>query len=252
MSTTAGDIIKGALRRIQSYMSGESIAAPDANDALVTLNDLLDSLSTDEASVYASVETIVNFTAGKYVYTIGTGGDFSVDAATGQPITRPVRVTNGYTRISNIDFPIDVTMDQNRYTEIGLKSVPSPWPIVAWYNSTWPLGTLSFYPNPASAGELHLFTDQILSNLPALTTVVSLPQGYNRALKWLLARELCIEYGFTTGGSIPPAIEKLARESMDVLKSINQVPAQVSSYDSALLALRNRGNAAWHLTGGMR
>src|ERR1039457_2142271 len=116
--STASNIIKGALRRINSYMSGEALAPPDANDALEVLNDLLDSWSTDEAYVYATVETVVNFTALKYQYSIGPGGDFSVDT-TGAPIARPLRITNGFTRISTIDFPIDVTMDQNQYTQIG-------------------------------------------------------------------------------------------------------------------------------------
>src|SRR5450631_3925759 len=101
---TANDIIKGALRRLNSYMSGEALAAPDANDALEVLNDLLDSWSTDEAYVFASVETIVNFTGLQYQYSIGPGGDFSTDVF-GAPIPRPLRVTNGFTRISTIDFP---------------------------------------------------------------------------------------------------------------------------------------------------
>jgi hypothetical protein len=49
---TAQDLIKGALRRISSYSPGEPIAAPDANDALETLNDLLDSWSIDKQYIF--------------------------------------------------------------------------------------------------------------------------------------------------------------------------------------------------------
>jgi hypothetical protein len=245
---TALDIIKGALRRINSYQSGEQLAAPDSNDALEVLNDMIDSWSTDHAYVYASVETVVNFTANQYQYSIGPGGDFAVDANTGAPIPRPLRITNGFTRISTIDFPIDVTMDQNQYTQIGLKQVPSPWPIVAWYNPTIPTGTIYFYPNPASSAELHLFTDTILSEFALLQTVVNLPQGYARALKWNLARELCAEYGYP----LSPAIRELAKESLDMVKSLNQVPAPVSNLDSALTTMGQKANASWILTGGLR
>src|ERR1035441_3496314 len=77
--TTGDSLVKGALRRITSYMSGETIDAPDAQDVLETLNDLLDSLSTDKASVYCSVENILTFTPGKYQYTVGNYAGGSVD-----------------------------------------------------------------------------------------------------------------------------------------------------------------------------
>lgn len=244
--TTATQIIKGALRRIVSYQPGESIAAPDANDALETLNDLLDSWSTDHAYVYASIETVVNLVGGQYVYTIGPGGDFNFDVNTGVAIPRPLRITNAFTRISELDYTIDVTTDQNQYTGFLLKNQPSPWPLVLWYNPTMPLGTLYFYPNPSSAAELHLYTDQILTDFPDLTTDILMPQGYTRALKWALAREICSEYGFP----LTPAIEKLANESIMMIKSLNQVPATVSSYDSALQNLGARGDYSWILSGG--
>ena len=69
--TTALDIIKGAARRCQAYQSGETIAPQDAQDMLDTLNDLLDSLSTDRSSIYGSNENILYFTPGKTQYTIG-------------------------------------------------------------------------------------------------------------------------------------------------------------------------------------
>ena len=70
-TTTALNVIKGALRKINSYQSGETIAAPDAEDCLDTLNDLLDSLSTDENFVFGSGENILSWTAGKKLYTVG-------------------------------------------------------------------------------------------------------------------------------------------------------------------------------------
>lgn len=91
---TAQDIITGALRFCNAYAPGESLAADDANDALVTLNDLLESLSTDQASVYASSEEVFNFTAGQYFYTIGNydAGTFSATITSGSPTLTGVTV----------------------------------------------------------------------------------------------------------------------------------------------------------------
>jgi hypothetical protein len=239
--TTALDIIQGALKRINSYMPGEVLSTHDSNDALETLNDLLDSLSTQENYVYGSLENILTFTAGQYQYTIGTGGNFNVQ--------RPLRVTNAFTRITSsssggLDYPIEI-IDQTSYANIGLKRLPGPWPVALFYNPTFPLGNLSFYPAPGSAGELHLFTDTILSNIATLATVISLPQGYNRMLKLLLAEELIIEYGL----AVPPMLLKKSKEAADAIKAINSTPIPVMTLDSDLVR-GNRTDAGWILHGG--
>lgn len=244
---TALDLIKGALRRINSYAPGEAVAAFDANDALETLNDMFDSWSTDEYMVYGSVENIFNYTPGKYVYTIGPGGDFSVDVVTGLAIPRPLRITNAFTRIttqaSGLDYPIDI-IDQDTYTRIGFKGIAAPWPIKLWYNPTWPLGTISFYQNPSDSAELHLFTDTILADL-TLNQQFDLPQGYARGIKFNLARELCLEYG----REITPTLEKLAAESLAVIKALNAQPVPLTRLDNEMIG-GNRTDAGWILSGG--
>lgn len=246
-TSTPLQIIKAALSRITAYQPGDQFDAVDVNDALTTFQDLVDSYGTDHAFVFSSLEAIVNFTAGQYQYTIGPGGDFST-TTTGVPILRPNRITNGFTRFSGIDFPMETMMDQTRYSELGLKNIPGPWPIACYYNPTFPLGTLYFYPNPSSNAELHLWIDIVpLSNVSPLTLVtpINMPPGYARAFKWLLAQELCSEYGFP----LTPVIKDLAKESLDLIKSLDQVPAATATYDNALLA-KNRANASWILTGG--
>ena len=85
--TTALDLITGALRRINSYQVGEPLAAADASDALDTLNDLLDSWSTEHEACFGSVENVLNFVGGQYVYTIGQaeGGTFTGIVTSGSP-----------------------------------------------------------------------------------------------------------------------------------------------------------------------
>jgi hypothetical protein len=245
---TAQSIIQSALRKITAFQSGDQLAAMDANDGLEVLNDLLDSLAVQRAYVFSSIETIVDFSPLDYQYTIGPGGVFSVDTS-GNPIARPNRITAGFTRLSSqaggIDFPLEVTMDQKRYNDLTLKNVPGPWPIALYYNPTFPLGTLYFYPNPASAAELHLWIDQIVQSFATLNTAVSLPPGYSRALKWLLAKEICSEYGYP----ITEAIKEQTEDAVNAIKTLNRLPVPVSKYDPSLMYGR-RGDAGWYLDGG--
>ncbi len=312
--TTAQDIIIGSLRFLNQYAPGESLSSSDSQDALDTLNDLLDSWSTDEASVYASNENTFTYTSGQYQYTIGnydagtfagtvTSGSDTITSATvpsdmvlngdlsgaGIPdgttilafdalantvtmsaqatsspgaqqigyticgdfkMQRPLRITNAFTRIytqgSGLDYPIEI-VDQGRYVEIGFKAIQAPWPIVLWYNPTMPLGTLSFYQNPSDAAQVFLYTDFILTNFADLTTSVNLPQGYSRALKRALARDLAPEYGAIW----TPQQERLYKESYDYVKSLNAVPVPVAHYDPEL-AQHKRTDAGWILYGGFR
>lgn len=314
MSTTAQDLIIGALRFINQYAPGESLAAADAEDALTTLNDLLESVSTDQASVYASDENTFNYVSGQYRYTIGNydagtfagtvtsgsatitgatvptdmvaGGDLSgAGIADGTTILsfnagagtvtmsavgtsspgaqqigytipgdfkmdRPLRITNAFTRIytqgSGLDYPIDI-VDQKRYIDIGFKAIQAPWPIVLWYNPTFPLGTLFFYQNPSGSAELHLYTDTLLTNFADLTQEVVMPQGYSRFLKRKLARELAPEYGAIW----TQQQEKLTKEAEDYVKSLNAVPTPVANYDPEL-SQHSRTDAGWILNGGFR
>lgn len=86
--TTGEDIILGALRFNTAYASGESLAADDANDCLETLNDLLDSLSTDQGAVFCTNERIFTFTPGQLRYSIGNydAGTFAGTVTSGSAV----------------------------------------------------------------------------------------------------------------------------------------------------------------------
>lgn len=137
---TANDIIMGALRFINEYAPGESIDADDANDALDTLNDLLASFSTDQASVFATADTILNFIPGQYIYTIGNyaAGTFAGTVTTGSPtitFTNPptdmvirgdlsgVGIPAGTTIIAFDVVAGTITMSQNATTSPGAQQI---------------------------------------------------------------------------------------------------------------------------------
>lgn len=71
MAQTALTLIKGALRKIQSYQSGETIAQFDQQDCLETLNDMLDMWSTDHTTIFARNEFTFSWVNGKAQYTVG-------------------------------------------------------------------------------------------------------------------------------------------------------------------------------------
>ena len=182
--------------------------------------------------------------SGSDVITFTVPGNFA--------IPRPLRITNSFTRITasgstGLDYQIDFEGGRDKYTAIGLKGIQAPWPVVGWYNPTFPLGNVYFYPNPSGFGELHLFTDTILSDFDSLTQLINLPQGYARAIKKNLALELAPEYGKQPSAMLV----RQAADSLGMIKALNSIPAVQAFYDRDIVRA-NRTDAGWIMHGGFR
>ena len=180
-------------------------------------------------------------TPGIETITYTTPGDWGIE--------RPLRLRNSFTRVTTsaaagLDYFIDI-ISFDRYNEIGLKTVPGPWPYVMAYQPTYPLGTLWIYPNPTVAGTAFLYTDLILTQFTDLTQAVNLPQGYARALKKLLALELCPLFGKTPS----PQLIMQAKEARELIKGMNASPVTTLRYDSDLIYSRHT-DASWIVSGG--
>lgn len=115
MATTALDLITGALLNINSYSPGEPLSANDTQTALNVLNDLLDSLSTDEAFVYTEQETVYGWIAGQYQYTVGNpvGGTFTGTLTSGSPTITGVTIPSGVVANATASLASDITDLQN-------------------------------------------------------------------------------------------------------------------------------------------
>lgn len=242
LSTSPGTIAATAMTS-QSFFIAQIVGLPSnvlvgatVTDlqALIPASTLLTAVGT--TTVTMSAQAGPTSSLDNITYTIP--GDFA--------IPRPNRITHGFTRFSQLDFSIEVTMSQSRFVEILYKAQPGPWPTVAWYNPQEPYGLINFYQTPGNSAQLHLFTDTILSNLTINQTFV-LPSGYARAIKWNLAKEIWVEYW---GDSpIPDAIKTHAADSMAMIKALNATPAVKAKYD-AMLINNGRVGANWILTGG--
>jgi hypothetical protein len=167
------------------------------------------------------------------------------------PIARPLRFRDGFTRSatsgqSNLDYSFEM-ISFDRYKEELLKNVQGPWPYVAAYQPTFPYGTLYVYPAPSANYTAHLFTDLIIAEWPLTTTAYSLPQGYSRALKKLLALELAPNYGKTPS----PQLITQAKEAKDLIKAVNDSPVVTLKFDSAI-SRSQTNDAGWITHGGFR
>ena len=216
--TTANDQINAALRLIGQLAEGESPSADTSNDALVALNQMIDSWSVEKLSVFSTQDQTFTWPASTASRTIGPTGDFVGN----RPIalddsTYFIDPTNG------VSYGIKI-INQEQYDAIGVKTVTSTYPQVIWLNMDYPNVGMTVYPVPTRALSWHFISVEELSQPAALATSLAFPPGYLRAFKYNLACEIAAEFGVEP----PQTVQRIAMASKRVLKRINDNSDQMS------------------------
>jgi hypothetical protein len=218
-------------------------------------------------TVGTTITAFVSGSGGVGTYTVSASQSVGSVAMTGPitpfPITayyeRPLNIESGFVRVATqqggtniaggyLDYPLSI-LSLEEYESIGIKQLNGPWAKAIYYQPSELLGTIYVYPNP-SQGELHLFTQTIFRQFQTLTDTISLPEGYNMALRWCLAERLLPMYGKTNAVQIG-MINAYAAQGKATIKRTNMKPAQIARYPEALMVGRAR-DAGFIMDGGFR
>jgi hypothetical protein len=209
--------------------------------------------------------TIVGFNTGAGG-NVNEGGTYSVSksqTAASTTITayyeRPLTIESAFVRVatqqggSNIaggylDYPVAI-LSLEEYESLGIKQLNGPWAKMVYYQPSETLGTLYVFPNPSS-GELHLFASTIFRTFENYYETITLPQGYNMALRWCLAERLMPMYGKASATQIT-LINGFSAQAKATIKRTNMKPPQVSRYPDALMVGRAK-DAGFIMDGGFR
>jgi hypothetical protein len=228
---TVGDQINRSLRLLGVLAEGETPSASVSQDALMALNQMIDSWNTERLAVFCTQDQIFTWPAGEYIRTLGPSGDFVG--------LRPVMLDDAtYYRDpgTNVSFGIKF-INQQQYDGIAVKTVTSTYPQVIFVNMGFPDVTMSIYPRPTRDLEWHFVSVQELDRPANLTTVMYYPPGYLRAFTYNLAMEFAPEFGVEPS----PQVTRIAMTSKRDLKRINN-PDDVMSMPYAIVATRQRFN----------
>lgn len=191
--TTAADLIARSMRLAKVLADGETPSASEAQDALAVLNDCLESWSTEPLSLWGQTNQTFNLVGGQASYTMGVGGNFNA--------VRPVRINGAFVRFAGEDYPLQI-VDQLSYNDLSPKTQQQPIPEQLLYVPEVPLGVITLWPVPSQALPLVLSADRVMSTVPDLATVLTLPPGAALALRYQLALQLATEYGVPVSGEL--------------------------------------------------
>jgi len=228
---TAGDQINRSLRLLGILAEGETPSAAMSQDALIALNQMIDSWSIERLAVFCTQDQVFTWPAGEYIRTLGPSGNFIG--------LRPVMLDDAtYFRDpgTNVSFGIKF-INQQQYNGIAVKTVTSTYPQVCFVNMGFPDITMSIYPRPTRDLEWHFVSVQELDQPATLATELHFPPGYMRAFTYNLAMEFAPEFGVEPS----PQVSRISMTSKRNLKRINN-PDDVMSMPYAIVATRQRFN----------
>lgn len=219
---TAGEQINRALRLIGVLAEGEVPSAETANDALVALNQMIDSWSVERLAVYSTQDQIFTWPANEVKRTLGPSGDFVGN--------RPVLVDTStyYVGPNGVSYEINL-INEWQYNSIAVKTVTATYPQQMFVNMTYPDVEMYVYPVPSQPLEWHFVSVRELAQPATLTTELHFPPGYMRAFAYNLACELAPEFGVEPS----PQVQRIAMTSKRNLKRINN-PGDVMALPLAL------------------
>lgn len=228
---SAGDQINRALRLLGVLAEEETPSAAVSQDALMALNQMLDSWNTERLSVFNTIDQTFLWPAGEIQRHLGPSGDFVG--------VRPVLLDDStYYRDpgTNVSFGIKF-INQQQYDGIAVKTVTSTYPQVMWINMEYPNIQMTVYPKPTRELEWHFISVQELDQPAVLATTLAFPPGYLRAFTYNLACELAPEFGVEPSRQV----QRIAMTSKRNLKRINN-PDDIMSMPYAIVATRQRFN----------
>jgi hypothetical protein len=214
MAYTALNLITDVLLDMGVIADQETPTASQSVGALVKLNDLIESWNLDPLKLYGATEYVLPFVVNQAEYTIGVGGDLN--------ITRPDSISSAFVRDSaqsvanRQDIPLVIFTDQ-QWADIPVKEMPGTFPYGVWFNMTYPLITAHVTPVPTQSTYSLVFWDKNPNAELTLSTVLSLPPGYKRAMKYGLFIELATGYQI----QVPEVIASLAATSKMALDRHN-------------------------------
>jgi hypothetical protein len=212
--TTISTLVTDAMYAARVLGQDQTPSSGDSQLVLRRLQRMLDSWSNESSMIFLNDVESFQMTAGvaSYSTSLLTAG-------------RPVSINSMRVTLNNIDYPVDF-IDQIRWNQISYKlttSIPSQM----YYDDGFPQATMFFYPIPYAAFTCNMYCKrQLTGGTPlTLTTVLSMPLGYEAAI----VAGLAVDISPSFGKQPTPDMLREKTETRSVLKRVNYMPLEMNS-----------------------
>lgn len=202
MSTTAGDLLLEAARTAMIIGAGQTPTDDETADMLRVLVELVDSWSGEEIAMFSIRTASITLASGTASYTISGA--------------RPEKILSADVVVSGINLPVEV-LGPDGWAALPDKSASSSFTKAIFFDYALSSGAVLVAPVPAATATLRLYCTTALTAIADGTTVIAMPEGFLRALRYNLAVDLCSEFG----RAVDPNVGRIAAESKAAIKTLN-------------------------------
>jgi hypothetical protein len=221
MTFTVKDIIESIAEEVGILRASEPLAALPTNRILRAVNMLIGSWSAENLMALAYTEVFFPLVAGKFLYSIGTGGDFNTP--------KPLDIAEARTiDASGINRPLDIESKEQWNAHEDVLYVTAPPEKLAFdamaTQEANPLGNIYLYPNPDNS-TTYILLMRMQTYLTGLVNVgdnITFPDQYYRALVFNGAKEVWGKYHNENQDPVPASIMSIARESKRTIETLNR------------------------------
>lgn len=246
MDKTVAQVTTNALRLVgQLWLPGGGPSPEAIQEVTDFLNQLLDSWSTMRNSIYALSDLTFLLTSGKYIYTVGPGGDLNGP--------RPIKIQRMdllyQTSPQILRLPIDM-IDADQWASVRVPNLPNAVPLMAYYDrgysQTAPtgLGVIYFWPGPMAGYSVEMWIWGALPSTLLPDSTLFLPPGYARAISYNLACEIMPLYPKRLTQSKETQIVQIAMESKRWVDALN-APKPITEIDPRISGGRSANSFNW-------
>lgn len=204
-SVTAGDIINSSLRTLGVLGATDSATTTDITNCLQALNIIVKDWGKDAQYLWKQKEILLPMVTSIASYQIGPTA-----IGTGALVTdRPLRIIDSFIRDSNGHDTNLQIISKQEYNLLGDKT-SSGVPNQIFYDPQLTNGLLYVYNVPADSTQIiHLIIQIPINDLVSSTDIFDITQEAYRAIKWVLADEISLEYGAS-----PTTIQLVAAKAL--------------------------------------
>lgn len=228
MPVTIRDLLRDAAIENGALSQSENLSSGDAQFLLGRLNRMLDGWNAQREALYADQGVTFPLSPNLSPHTIGTPGA-TWDLPTGRPLSIESATLLLPSSTPTSYQPIHLRSAQWWYQAQSVPALSTDFPTDLYYEPSWPLGRLNFWPVPTAAYSVQL---QIRRELAPVTydDVFTMPPGYQTAITLSLAEDTCR----ALGRELSPVLVQQAALARHRIFVANVTPPRITTQDSGM------------------
>lgn len=204
-------------------MAKQGLSPSEQQEILDILNHMVDGWGIENLMFLFTMRTVVSVSAGKYIYSVGPGGDWDIEVP--NKINTAGFILQKDQGQSESELQMTIITSYQQYAEFVAKKVQASFPLVLYYQLTMggnpqsgpvsPFGSATLWPVPSAdsasnqGAYVALYTPGRVQEFTSFDDVLCVPKGWREMIMYNLAIRVHQRPPYNKQ-PMDPSVEKMA------------------------------------------